>query len=797
MRGFLLTVWSLVLSLIAVNTYGQNSISISGRVTSDDGEPLPGAAILLHELNTGVVTDDDGYFVLKEVKKGHYHLHVHYVSFEAQTVDIHAEEKDVELKIVMKPSNLELHSVVVEDNFLKTEKKELSQSMEVADESFLEKSSGTNFVNSLDKLAGVNSISTGTNVSKPVIRGFSFNRVIVTENGVKQEGQQWGADHGLEVDQYNVNRVEIVKGPASLQYGSDGMGGVLAIKPALPPKENSVEAEAMVNGKSNNNMLGSSAMLGINKKGSFIRFRFSTQDFGDYRVPADSFVYNSYVLPIVEQKLKNTAGRERNINSTIGLNKRWGYTHLTVSNYATNIGFFAGSHGVPRANNLVDDGDDRNIDNPRQEVNHFKVISNSSVIMGKNWLEWDMAFQRNDRKEFSYPHTHGFAPTPDNDLELNLILDTYSASVRFHLNQSEKYHQVHGLSTQAQRQDIGGYGYLIPKYSNYGIGGFTYHKYKVSEKLVVNAGLRFDYATVSIQSLSAPSYDAEGNFIGYTEINPNLSRSFFNFSGAAGISWFIKKNWNVKVNLGSAYKIPTVPELASNGVHHGAFRHELGDTTLTSERSYQLDLGLSHQNKDFVFSLSPYFNYFPNFIFLNPTSKFSPLPEAGQLYQYTQSEAIHTGVDLSLDYHITKNLHFGLNGDYVWAHNLESGYPMPFTPPASVVTEMEYEFTKLPAFLYGTYIGLSSRTTAPQNRVARNELATEGFQLFHAMAGTDFNIGKQTLTLRFQVNNLLDTKYYVHLNQYRLLNIPEPGRNFQLSLKLKLNYDLKTKNKTE
>lgn len=797
MRGLLSVACWLVASLLAANTYGQNGVSISGRVTSDDGEPMPGATILLHELNVGVVTDDDGYFIIEGIKKGHYHLHVHYVAFEAQTVDIHAENADVKLTIVLQPSNLELNSIVVEDNILKTEKKELSQTIEVADESYLEKSTGTNLVNSLDKLAGVNSISTGTNISKPVIRGFSFNRVIVTENGVKQEGQQWGADHGLEVDQYNVERVEIVKGPASLQYGSDGMGGVLAIKPALPPRENSVEAEAVLSGRSNNNLLASSAMVGLNKKGNFFRVRFSTQDFGDYRVPADSFIYNSYVLPIAGQKLKNTAGRERNINATIGLNKRWGFTHLTVSNYATDIGFFAGSHGIPRANDLVDDGDDRNIANPHQQVNHLKIISNSSVIMGKNWLEWDLAFQRNDRKEFSFPHTHGLAEVPDNDLELNLILDTYSAAMRFHLNESEKYHQVHGLSVQIQDQQIGGFGYLIPEYANYRTGAFTYHKYKFSEKLIANGGLRFDYANMDIQGLRAPIFDVEGVFAGYGVVNESLVRTFFNFSGGGGISWFPREKWNVKVNIGSAYKIPTVPELASNGIHHGAFRHELGDSTLVSERSYQIDLGLSHQNKDFVFSLSPYFNYFPNFIFLDPAAKFSPLPEAGQLYQYVQAEAVHAGVDLSLDYHITKNLHFGLNGDYVWAQNLESGYPMPFTPPGSVVTEIEYEFTKLPKYLDGTYIGLTSRTTAAQNRVARNEPATDGFQLFHAMAGTDFLIGKQTLSLRFQVNNLFDNKYYVHLNQYRRLNIPEPGRNFQLSLKLKLNYNLKTKHKTE
>ncbi len=791
---YLLAFVACIFTCVPVSLLAQESkVNIAGTVRDENGEALFGAELFIHELNRGVLSDKKGAFVFKGVKKGHYHMHVHFVGYEAKNVDLHAEDGDLKLEIKLAASNLELHEVVVEDNMLKTEKKEFSQSIEVADEDFLAKNAGTSLVSTLDNLAGVNSISTGTNVSKPVIRGFSFNRVIVTENGVKQEGQQWGADHGLEVDQYNVSRVEIVKGPASLQYGSDGIGGMLTIKPALPPREGSVEAELMATARSNNNLVGTSTMLGMNKGGNYFRMRFSSQDFGDYQVPADSFVFNTYVLPIVNERLKNTAGKERNLNATVGLNKHWGFTHLTVSNYFTNVGFFSGAHGIPRAYELLDDGDDRNIDLPRQEVNHFKVISNSSVIIGSNWLEWDLAFQRNNRKEFSEPHTHGFGPTPEGDLELHLILDTYTAAVRYNVNRTKKYHQVHGFNGSMQKQSIGGYSFLLPGYQNMNVGAFTYHKYKYSEKFIVNGGIRFDYGQMEISMAERAVYASVDSIEGYELVNPQINRAFSNLSGGMGFSWFPLERLNVKLNLGTAYKIPTVPELASNGIHHGSFRHEKGDTAITSERSYQVDLNLSYRNKDFLVSVSPFFNYFPNFIFLNPSARFSPFVEAGQIYQYEQSEAINTGVDLSLDYHITKNLHFGLNGDYVWADNLETGYPMPFTPPTSVVTELEYEFEKLPKFMRGTYVGVSSRTTAAQNRVARNEPATDGFQLFHCSLGTGIVIGRQVLSIRFQVNNILNTKYYVHLNQYRRLNIPEPGRNFQLTLKLPLQYHLKNK----
>lgn len=209
---------------------------------------------------------------------------------------------------------------------------------------------------------------------------MSFNRVIVNDKGIKQEGQQWGTDHGLEIDMFEPGRVEIIKGPGSLMYGSDGIGGVLNIFPPALPEEGTVSGSLRALYKSNNQNFSNSAGIQGNKKGRVFRIRATAQDYGDYRVPANHFSYNGYKLNIANNRLKNTAGKERHFTAMAGIKKKWGYSVLTVSNFHQKAGFFVGAIGIPRSYLLSDDGDSRDIGLPYQKISHFKVISNNNFF---------------------------------------------------------------------------------------------------------------------------------------------------------------------------------------------------------------------------------------------------------------------------------------------------------------------------------------------------------------------------------------------------------------------------------
>jgi iron complex outermembrane receptor protein len=228
--------------------------------------------------------------------------------------------------------------------------------------------------------------------------------------------------------------------------------------------------------------------------------------------------------------------------------------------------------------------------------------------------------------------------------------------------------------------------------------------------------------------------------------------------------------------------MPTAAELSMNGVHHGTFRHERGDPDLTSERGWQADLNISYHQQEFLISITPYFNFFQDYIYLRPTVEFSDLPGGGQIFEYTQHDAIYTGGELMVDYHFLKNVHMEINMEYVWNFNLETNLPLPFTPPFSTLAEIEYELPWIFGLLKKSYLQLGGRYTSAQRRVDRNENPTDSYFLMHLGAGTDIQLKKQKIKCVISVQNLLNTEYMNHLSRYRWLNLAEQGRNFNISL---------------
>ena len=773
--------------LLAVATASMAQGILAGKVTDGNSEPLIGAAIIIHELDKGMVTDLDGNFRFENLRKASYHLHISYVGFEAKTIVAQANGGET-IHIVMEPTSLELSEIVIESNHYKTGPKEHTLAMEIIDLEYLRKNRKGTLVNSLEDLPGVNAINTGVGISKPVIRGLSFNRVIVNDKGVKQEGQQWGTDHGLEIDMFEPGRVEVVKGPSSLMYGSDGLGGVLNIFPPSLPDPGVHRGSIQSIYKTNNQSISTSASLEGNFDDKVYRLRFSTQDFGDYRVPATSFTYNNFNLPLYDNQLKNTAGNERNVTAMVGLKKNWGYSTLTVSNFHQNAGFFVGAIGIPRSYQLTLDGNSRNIDLPRQIINHFKIISNSNILIGRNWLELDLGYQNNYRQEQSNPHAHGKGPRPEGTQAHALRLQTYSLNARYFIRLSEQHSRIIGLQGQRQQNLRDGFEFLLPEFTSSSLGAFVFEEFSFNNKVTTNAGLRFDYANRLIDSFTEPIYSDESTIDRYYQRNADIATDFFNWSGALGLSYYPSRAFNAKWNLGTSFKVPTAAELSMNGIHHGTFRHEVGDSTLTSERGLQADMSLSYQRSNVSLIVNPFISQFKDFIYLAPTSQFSSsldpdaFPEGGQVFQYRQNDAFFAGGEVAAEYHPVEALHLRLAYEYVYNYNLDTRLPLPFTPPASVYSELEYEISPVVSWIDGVNIGINYKSVMDQNRVDRNERTTPGYHLWGFNLGTQLAFDSFKADLLFAVQNLTNTRYFNHLSRYRLLNLPEQGRNFVISL---------------
>ena len=763
--------------------------TLSGKVIDTSGEPLIGASVIIHELDRGMTTDVEGRFTFPGLRPAKYHLHVSYIGYEAKTILAEANG-GTRITIQMEPTSLELSEIVVESNHYKTGPKEHTLSMEIIDLEYLKRNRKGTLVNSLEDLPGVNAINTGVGISKPVIRGLSFNRVIVNDKGVKQEGQQWGTDHGLEIDMFAPGRVEVVKGPSSLMYGSDGLGGVINVFPPSLPDPGVHRGSFQSIYKTNNQSMSTSTSMEGNLNDKVYRLRFSTQDFGDYRVPAETFNYNGYNLRLYDQQLKNTAGNERNLTAMVGVKQNWGYSTLTFSNFHQKAGFFVGAIGIPRAYQLTSDGNNRNIDLPNQVINHFKVISNSNILLGKSWLELDLGYQNNYRQELSNPHAHGKGPRPEGTLAHALRLQTYSLNARYFIHLSERHSRIIGVQGQQQINTRSGFEFLLPEFTSSSVGAFVFEELNFADKLTTTAGVRFDYANRHISSFQEPIYSNETTIERYYQRNGDINSDFYNFSGATGLSYYPSKILNAKLNLGTSFKVPTAAELSMNGIHHGTFRHERGDQTLTSESGFQGDLSLSFQKPNFSFVISPFMSLFQGFIYLAPTAQFSSsldpdaFPEGGQVFQYRQHDAFFTGGEVSADYHPVKDLHLHAAYEYVYNYNFDTKLPLPFTPPPSIFLEVNYHLPLPFSWLEETRIGTSFKYVQDQNRVDRNERTTPGYQLIGLNIGTTISVGKFSADLIIAVQNLIDQRYFNHLSRYRLLNLPEQGRNVNFSLNI-------------
>lgn len=741
-------------------------------------KPLANVAVFLHETEQRFTSSERGRVEVQGLKPGHYHIHFEKEGYRAVDQELYFPEQK-HLVVYLTPSFIELNEVLVEESFSRKGNKKTSLNVQSVNADLENQISANSVGEALENLPGISALNTGVGIAKPVIRGFMGNRVAVLDQGIRQEGQQWGLDHGLEIDPFQAQRMELVKGPQALQYGSDAIGGVLKILPDPLPRPG-FSGNAATIYRSNNSTYGASAEANYREQQHFLSGRLSYQKYSDFTVPAQTFTYNGFILPITNNTLKNTAGQLLSYRLNYGVQKPDYSARYLFSHFQQQVGLYPGATGIPRAFDVGNIGNTRDIQLPNQQVRHTKFYTKQNIKIGGHWLRIDAGYQRNDRAENSLPHNHGFEELDSsNTLALGLLLQTLSLNANYGWHNQWAEFTV-GTSQQYKFNQRNGFEYLIPDFQSYNGGAFLLGEGEFAEKWFWNGGLRLDYGHINAPESTAPWWN---NFDSIVQRSPAIDRSFLNYALAAGLAYNPSQEWNLKANLARSFRIPVIAELASNGVHHGTFRHEVGDAQLDSEKGWQLDLGLSYQSQRIYVQLSPFANYFNNFIYLRPSGRFSQLPEAGQLYTYAQAEVFQGGSELFVDWHFLEQLHWSNALEWVISQNLETNLPLPFTPPLSNLMSVKWEVENEKS---EWHIGLDWRYTAAQNRVDRNENTTPAYQLFHFKSGYNFTLWRKEWQLNFTVQNLFDTFYLRHLSRYRILNLPEQGRNIVLGLKLAL-----------
>lgn len=785
----------LLIVYAAQSLIAQIPYHIEGVVVDEQGLPIPGVVIRVKGREQHAITGKDGHFSLTLQRESLINLEVTFLGYKPRIIALSTDTVSSLLTFQLLPEVQQLSEVVVTDRYAEQRKRENTQGVEVVNGAYIQQNLSGSLMKSLERLPGVTTMDIGSGQSKPVIRGLGFNRIVVADHGVKHESQQWGADHGLEIDQFAVERAEVIKGPGSLMYGSDAIGGLIELNQVSIPAAQSFGGSVNITGKSNNGLLGGSVELHGRRSDWYVTGRLTAVDYADYIVPVDSVTINSYRVPLVNNRLRNTAGEEFDAHLTLGLIRRNFSTSIYLSDVFSKSGFFANAHGImPLTTDSTYDRSNRDIQLPFQWVNHFKVINKSVWFIGDWKIESEIGFQNNIRQELSQYIGHGYMPATladslgyEADLARAFNKNTYSINIRT-TRSMKKHTLIGGINAEHQVNRIDGWAFIIPAFHQTSVGLFLIEQYKPDDVWTIQGGIRYDLGYVQIQPYTdwfkTPVPNGMDTLWQYAQRAEQMERTFGSFSWSAGFTWS-KSEVTIKANLGRSFRTPIPKELAVNGVNYHYFIYEKGDPDLSPEISYQLDVGFEWHLQQFAIEISPFVNYFPNYIFLNPTYQHDYTYGAGnQVYQYTQSEVFRIGGELHLHYQFVRNFVVGMIAEYLYSRQLsgdKKGFTLPFSPPASMILNLKYT-PRIGKTLINPYFSLDLNLTAAQNQIVPPELKTPGYVDLSFSLGTDISVGSQKWTVGLRVQNILNSVYYNHTSFYRLMDVPEPGRNFSLNL---------------
>jgi iron complex outermembrane receptor protein len=773
-------------------------VTITGKIIdSKTGEALAGASIYFPDLRTGAATNNQGVYTISNISRGHYLVEVSHLGYSSiiENMELSGNvQKDFSLSTTF----IESETVIVTGVSTATSTKRTPIPVDIIKKESLFNNVSTNLIDNLTKIPGVSQVSTGPGISKPSIRGLGYNRVVVVNDGIRQEGQQWGDEHGIEIDELNASRVEVLKGPASLAYGSDALAGVVNIISIQPAPEGAVRGNILGAYQTNNRQRNLHADIGGNSNGFVWGLYGSYKAAADYKNKFDGYVFNSKF-------------NEKDFGGYIGLNKNWGYSRIYLSNFDQHLGLVEGDrddatgqflklindNGV-ESEEIATDKDFKSTDPyiPRQRIQHFKTVTDNSFNIGRDRLTLVLGYQHNQRQEFGNILDPG-------EKQLFFDLNTINYNVQYHFAEQKNWKTTIGVNGMQQTNKNKGSEVLIPEYSLFDIGGFVYTQKKI-DQLTLSGGLRFDN-----RSLDSKEF-RDGSDVKF----PGFKKNFSNVSGSAGLAYEASKMVTLKLNIARGFRAPSVSELASNGAHEGTFRFEYGEQNLKSETSFQTDAGIEIASEHVSFKSSIFYNAIQNFIYYHKLQAVSGgdsiiVDGAEQFFafRFAQTNAKLYGAEFNFDIHPHPLdwLHVENTFSYVRGTlNVEQdgSKNLPFIPAARLLDEVRADFVKNGKAFRNGFVTVQLDNTFDQNHAFtgfNTETATPGYSLINAAIGGEFaSKGKTLFSLFFGANNIGDKAYQSHLS--RLKYAPENlvtgrtgvfnmGRNFTIKVNIPLSFD--------
>ncbi|MDG1332376.1 MAG: TonB-dependent receptor [Crocinitomicaceae bacterium] len=757
---------TLILALSVFPAVAQDSCSyqLSGYVIDDhDRSPLSGSKIYLKDSKKEVFADSTGYYVFPGLCAGTYEFYCKHFGCDAvkETITINGNTE----QNFYPEHHVEFEAVDVVGEKVE---EEISLSTRELSERDKNEVKGLSLGDGLTKLNGVTKLSTGNNISKPVIHGLHSNRILILNNGVRQEGQQWGNEHAPEIDPFIADELAVVKGANGVRYGSDAIGGVILVNPKELRKTPGIGGEVNLVGLSNGRQGNVSATLDGNfNKLTPLRWRLqgTLKRGGNVNSP--------------DYYLKNTGSKEYNFSYALGyLKPKYGIDFF-YSQFNTDIGIFSASHfgnltdlqQAFEAEEPLESADfSYEITRPMQHIEHELFRAKGYLVTGKKGkLSATYARQYNKRLEYDK-----HAPLNDSLANLNLPalqfeLTTHTAELVWEHVRMNAFKGSVGITGLHQGNTYEG-RFFIPNFRKMGAGAFWIENWRSkSKKVEIEGGARFDNIYQRI-------YMWKDGVI----ISP--AQNFMNVSGTLGGIFKVNKQFVLRSNLGTAWRPPNVNELYSNGLHHGAASIEIGDSTLTTEKAINLSASAEYTGEKLTVVFDAYYKIIDDFIYLKPTLVPTlTIKGAFPTFVHDQVDAHLRGFDVTVNYAITPEFKIISKASILRAFNQTTREHLVMMPADRFENSLEYNFKDGKKLTNG-YVSLSTLTVLKQTRVPENSdyaAPPPGYTLLNFSAGVDIPLKANAISIGVSVNNLLNTRYRDYMNRFRYFT-DEMGRNISV-----------------
>jgi len=776
--------------LLSLNVFAQKG-TLKGRVTAGGG-PLPFTTVALSGTIKGASTNEKGDYEIKNINPGNYEVLFSCVGYQTQKIKLTIKNGATAiLNMEMRIDSASMKEVIITAlGIVTTVRRAPVPVTLVSHDMFLQQAS-TNVIDAIAKQPGITAITTGPGVSKPEINGLGYNRVLTVMDGERQEEFQWGDEHGVLIDPYAVYDAEIIRGAASLQYGTNAMAGVVSFKSQPNREPGIVSGSIQSEYQTNNGMIGNSIDIGGTNHDFFWDIRGSYEAAHSYSDPHDGYVLG-------------TAFFQSNLKAVIGMNRSWGYSRLTISTLHKQIEIpdgnrdsttgqfefdvpsgaqFVNGKYVPGTGQVFPTKVNFLSYNPDissyQVLNHDEVWWQNSINVGRGSIGADIGYTESIRHEID---TGSVA-------EENMFVHDIPYSIKYQVGDNSGLNFTTGFNGMYEFMNNGPEpptpyigDFEIPNYHIFDVGGYGVLE-KDFKNLTLSGGLRYDLRSISGQPMYLANYFTPeqeevpaGTPGAYTQFLP-VSKTYTGLSGSIGATYQLPEHYYVKLNIAKSYRAPAINELTSNELNPGAFAYELGNINLKAEQGCEADAAIGNNGKDVNFELDGFYNYINNFIFsdrLAAKNGADSVLLGKPVYKYTANTALIAGITAYLNIHPADVKWFELDNGFSYVYTFlpgqtDSTQHIPWTPAPRLTSEIKFKLAeKANSILSGTYFKLGAEHDWAQNDIYSaqyTELPSYNYTLFNAGIGTNFVSRKTKRTvcsLFINCTNLMNIAYVDH-----------------------------------